>query len=81
MWRVVSESAECMESSLNPPNSARLQALTGSRNGESGAVPIQRENDEYKVFRQMHEREREKLSIDRLRTELRARCDLLEGGK
>ena len=34
--------------------------------------------DEYNVFRQMLEREREKLTIDRLRTELRARYDLLK---
>ena len=37
--------------------------------------------DEYNVFRQMLEREREKLIIDRLRTELRARYVLLKGGK
>ena len=37
--------------------------------------------DEYNVFRQMLEREREKLTIDRLRTELRARCDLLKERK
>ena len=37
--------------------------------------------DEYNVFRQMLEREREKLTIDRLRTELRARYDLLKEGK
>ena len=33
--------------------------------------------DEYNVFRQMLEREKEKRTIDRLRTELRARYDLL----
>ena len=37
--------------------------------------------DEYNVFRQMLEREREKLTIHRLRTELRARYDLLKEGK
>ena len=37
--------------------------------------------DEYNVLRQMLEREREKLTIDRLRTELRARYDLLKEGK
>ena len=37
--------------------------------------------DEYNVFRQMLEKKREKLTIDRLRTELRARCDLLKEGK
>ena len=37
--------------------------------------------DEYNVFRQILEREREKLTIDRLRTELRARYDLLKEGK
>ena len=37
--------------------------------------------DEYNVFRQMLERKREKLAIDRLRTELRARYDLLKEGK
>ena len=37
--------------------------------------------DEYNVFRQMLERKREKLTIDRLRTELRARHDLLKEGK
>ena len=37
--------------------------------------------DEYNVLRQMLEREREKLTIDRLRTELRARYDLLKAGK
>ena len=37
--------------------------------------------DEYNVFRHMLEREREKLIIDRLRTELRARYDLLKEGK
>ena len=37
--------------------------------------------DEYNVFRQMLEREREKLTIDRLRKELRARYDLLKDGK
>ena len=36
---------------------------------------------EYNVYRQMVEREREKLTIDRLRTELRARYDLLKEGK
>ena len=36
---------------------------------------------EYNVFRQMLEREREELTIDRLRTELRARYDLLKEGK
>ena len=37
---------------------------------------------EYNVFRQMLEREREKLTIDRLlRTELRARYDLLKEEK
>ena len=33
------------------------------------------------MFRQVLEREREKLTIDRLRTELRARYDLLKEGK
>ena len=33
--------------------------------------------DEYKVFRQMLEREREKHTINRLRTKLRARYGLL----
>ena len=37
--------------------------------------------DEYNVFQQMLEREREKLTIDRLRTELRARYDLSKEGK
>ena len=37
--------------------------------------------DEYNVFRQMLERDREKLTIDRLRTELRVRYDLLKEGK
>ena len=37
--------------------------------------------DEYNVFRQMLEREREKLTIDELRTELRARYDLLKERK
>ena len=37
--------------------------------------------DEYNVFRQMLERKMEKLTIDRLRTELRARYDLLKEGK
>ena len=37
--------------------------------------------DEYNVFRQILEREREKLTIDRLRTELRARYDLLKEGR
>ena len=37
--------------------------------------------DEYVVFRQMLEREREKLTIDRLRAELRARHDLWKEGK
>ena len=37
--------------------------------------------DEYNVFRQMLERKREKLTIDRLRTEVRARNDLLKEGK
>ena len=37
--------------------------------------------DNYNVFRQMPEREREKLTIDRLRTELRARYDLFKEGK
>ena len=37
--------------------------------------------DEYNVYRQMLEREKEKLTIDRLRTELQARYDLLEEGK
>ena len=37
--------------------------------------------DEYNVFRQMPERKREELTIDRLRTELRARYDLLKEGK
>ena len=37
--------------------------------------------DEYNEFRQMLEREREKLTIDRLRTELRTRYDLLKEGK
>ena len=37
--------------------------------------------DEYNVFRQMLEREREKLTIDWLRTELRARYDLFKEGK
>ena len=36
--------------------------------------------DEHKVFRQMLERGREKLTIDRLRTALRARYDLLKQG-
>ena len=81
MWRVVSESAECLEPLLNSPRPARLQASTSSRNDNSGAVPIQRGNDEYNVFRQMREREREKLSIDRVRTELRVQYDLLKGGK
>ena len=38
-------------------------------------------SDEYNVFRKMLERKREKLTIDRLRTELRARYDLLKEGK
>ena len=37
--------------------------------------------DEYNVFRQMVERERKKLTIDRLLTQLRARYDLLKEGK
>ena len=37
--------------------------------------------DEYNVFRQMLERERVKLTIDRLRTELRVQYDLLKEGK
>ena len=37
--------------------------------------------DEYNVFRQILEREREKLTIDRLRTKLRGRYDLLKEGK
>ena len=37
--------------------------------------------DEYNVFRQMLEREREQLTIDWLRTELRARYDVLKEGK
>ena len=37
--------------------------------------------DGYNVYRQMLEREREKLTIDWLRTELRARYDLLKEGK
>ena len=37
--------------------------------------------DEYNVFRQMLEREREKITIDRLRTGLRARYDFLKEGK
>ena len=37
--------------------------------------------DQYNVFPQMLEREREKLTIDRLRTEVRARYDLLKEGK
>lgn len=37
--------------------------------------------DEYSVFRQMLEREREKLTVDRLPTELRAQYDLQKGGK
>ena len=37
--------------------------------------------DEYNVIRQMLERKREKLTIDRLRTELRARYDLLKEDK
>ena len=37
--------------------------------------------DEYNVFRQMLESEREKLTINRLRTELRVRYDLLKKGK
>ena len=37
--------------------------------------------DEYNVFRQMLEREREKLTIDWLRTELRARYDVFKEGK
>ena len=36
--------------------------------------------DEYNVFHQMLERERGKLTIDRLCTELRARYDLLKEG-
>ena len=37
--------------------------------------------DEYNMFRQMLERKMEKLTIDRLRTELRARYDLLKEGE
>ena len=37
--------------------------------------------DGYNVFREMLEREREKLTIERLRTELRTRYDLLKEGK
>ena len=37
--------------------------------------------DGYNVFRMMLEREREKLTIDRLHTELRARYDLLKERK
>ena len=37
--------------------------------------------DEYNVFRQMLERKTEKLTIDRLRAELRARYDLLKEGR
>ena len=37
--------------------------------------------DEYNMFRQIFEREREKLAIDRLLTELRARYDLFKEGK
>ena len=37
--------------------------------------------DEYNAFGQMLEREREKLTIDRLRTKLRAQYDLLKEGK
>ena len=37
--------------------------------------------DEYNAFRQMLERNREKLTIDRLHTELRARYDLRKEGK
>ena len=37
--------------------------------------------DEYNMFRQILERKREKLTIDRLRTELRTRSDLLKEGK
>ena len=37
--------------------------------------------DEYNVFRHMLEREKEKLTIDRLHTELWARYDLLKEGK
>ena len=37
--------------------------------------------DEYNVFRQMFESDSAKLTIDRLRTELRARYDLLNEGK
>ena len=36
---------------------------------------------EYNVCREMLERERKKLTIDRLRTKLRARYDLLKEGK
>ena len=81
MRRVVSESTERLEPLLNSPSSARLQASTSSRDDDSRAFPIRRENDEYNVFRQMHEREREKLSIYRLRMELRVRYGLLKGGK
>ena len=37
--------------------------------------------DENSVFRQMLEREREEPTIDRLRIEMRAQCDLQKGGK
>ena len=37
--------------------------------------------EEYSVFRKMLERERETLTIDRLRTELRCHYDLQKGGK
>ena len=67
--------------SKSSPSPARLRVSTRSRNGDGGAVPVQSENDEYNVFRQMHEREREKLTIDRLHSELRARYDLLKEGK
>ena len=67
--------------SESAPSPARSQASTNSRNGDSGAVPTQRGNDEYNVFRQMLEIKRVKLAIDRLRTELRARYDLFNEGK
>ena len=78
--RMYIEPMRCMgsESASSP---ARSRASTSSRNGDSEAVPVQRENDEYNAFRQMLERESEKLAIDWLRTELRARCDLSKEGK
>ena len=67
--------------SESAPSPARLRASTSSRNGDRRAVQVQRETDGYNVFRQMLEREGEKLTIDRLRTELRARYDLSKEGK